>query len=229
MLTAREPICHHCLLKLMDRLAHQRSRSCSNLVRRLDMPKGIKSSVGVCSITGCSGQVVGWGWCGKHYQRWKAHGDPLHERTRSIVNGKKQCTKCLQTKAVAEFSPSHATKNWLYPWCKSCAAAAQGEMRRKHPERFAERDRKKRLRYFGITVDDYDKLLDQQKGRCCLCKKPAADCSTRLAVDHDHITGAVRGLLCGSCNRNLGQTERIGLNNIVTYLSRDASEVMPWR
>lgn len=59
-------------------------------------------------------------------------------------------------------------------------------------------------RKFGMTIAEYDSLLESQGGACAICKKP---CPTgrRLAVDHDHKTGAVRGLLCHSCNLGIGK------------------------
>lgn len=54
---------------------------------------------------------------------------------------------------------------------------------------------------YGITGDDYDSLLKAQGGKCAICR--ARPRSKRLAVDHDHKTGAVRGLLCSRCNHDL--------------------------
>lgn len=54
---------------------------------------------------------------------------------------------------------------------------------------------------YGITGDDYETLLERQGGKCAICRaRPKAK---RLAVDHDHKTGAVRGLLCSRCNHDL--------------------------
>jgi hypothetical protein len=51
-------------------------------------------------------------------------------------------------------------------------------------------------RQYGITGEEYDEILRAQKGRCYIChRKPQ---TLRLAVDHDHVTGEVRGLLCGN-------------------------------
>lgn len=57
---------------------------------------------------------------------------------------------------------------------------------------------------YGITEADYDLTLDRQGGGCAICGR--RECATKkaLAVDHDHVTGKVRGILCGSCNRALG-------------------------
>lgn len=54
---------------------------------------------------------------------------------------------------------------------------------------------------YGITSEDYDEILKRQGGRCAICRgRPR---SKRLAVDHDHASGAVRGLLCSRCNHDL--------------------------
>lgn len=62
---------------------------------------------------------------------------------------------------------------------------------------------KLRARY-GIGVEEYDRLLADQGGTCAICRnlpRPGRD----LCVDHNHLTGEVRGLLCDLCNRTLGQ------------------------
>lgn len=65
-------------------------------------------------------------------------------------------------------------------------------------------DRRSALkRDFGITPEQYDALLDIQNGVCAVCKKCCAT-KKRLAVDHDHRTGRIRGLLCAGCNRGIG-------------------------
>jgi len=60
-------------------------------------------------------------------------------------------------------------------------------------------------RDFGITIEEYDAMLTKQGGVCAICKRPPN--KNRLAVDHDHTTGEVRGLLCPSCNRAVGYFE----------------------
>ena len=60
-------------------------------------------------------------------------------------------------------------------------------------------------RYYGITIADYNAMLEEQRGCCALCGKPVGE---KLAVDHDHTTGRVRGLLCILCNSLLGWYER---------------------
>jgi len=57
-------------------------------------------------------------------------------------------------------------------------------------------------RKYGITVAEYEEQLTQQNGKCYICKRPCAT-GKRLAVDHDHHTNRIRGLLCYRCNRFL--------------------------
>ena len=57
-------------------------------------------------------------------------------------------------------------------------------------------------RKYGITMDDVERLKAEQNFACKICKKP--EVNKTLAIDHDHKTGVVRGLLCGNCNRALG-------------------------
>ena len=62
------------------------------------------------------------------------------------------------------------------------------------------------FRRYGLTRDDFWKLLEKQGGVCAICgtSEPGKG-RTRMCVDHCHRTGKVRGLLCGSCNRSIGQ------------------------
>lgn len=56
-------------------------------------------------------------------------------------------------------------------------------------------------RVYGITLQDYNQLLQQQDYKCAICFTPQIELDRSLAVDHNHNTGKVRGLLCGTCNR----------------------------
>ncbi len=62
-------------------------------------------------------------------------------------------------------------------------------------------------RNYGINYGDYSRMLGEQNGLCAICGKPASGgikSAARLHVDHDHATGAVRGLLCSRCNQGIG-------------------------
>ena len=56
---------------------------------------------------------------------------------------------------------------------------------------------------FGITLEQYNLMAEEQEFRCWICRQ---ECGTghRLSVDHDHLTGQVRGLLCKKCNSGIG-------------------------
>lgn len=57
---------------------------------------------------------------------------------------------------------------------------------------------------YGMSIDAYNKLLSTQDNRCAICKRHEDSFKRRLAIDHDHITNKVRGLLCHNCNSLLG-------------------------
>ncbi len=61
------------------------------------------------------------------------------------------------------------------------------------------------LRRYGLTVESYNELLASQNGVCLVCKQE--ETGKALAVDHCHITGKIRGLLCCNCNRAIGYLE----------------------
>ena len=65
--------------------------------------------------------------------------------------------------------------------------------------------RKKNLAaLYGITLEEYNVKLVAQNGMCAVCGGPETTKNHNLAVDHDHTTGAIRGLLCHHCNIALG-------------------------
>lgn len=85
-----------------------------------------------------------------------------------------------------------------------------------------------RLRRFGITEQDYLVLFERQNGLCAICRKPEEIVDPRngkvraLAVDHNHKTGQIRELLCGSCNRALGflKEDLLRAESLATYIRK---------
>lgn len=81
-------------------------------------------------------------------------------------------------------------------------------------------------RDYGITLEQYDKMFEQQKGLCVLCGKsetkthPKTGVLFRLSVDHNHSTGQIRKLLCSRCNLFVGQVENNLdlIKSIIKYL-----------
>jgi hypothetical protein len=59
---------------------------------------------------------------------------------------------------------------------------------------------------YDLTPEGYSFLWDRQGGRCAICSAILEEIGLNgVHVDHDHVSGAVRGLLCAKCNRGLGQ------------------------
>lgn len=66
----------------------------------------------------------------------------------------------------------------------------------------------KLMKTYGISLDDYARMLEEQDGHCKICPAtPEEQHHNVLMVDHDHTTGEVRGLLCHHCNAALGHFE----------------------
>lgn len=88
--------------------------------------------------------------------------------------------------------------------CAGCGGELTGRQRRWCSDTCS-RDgaRAARLRaIFDISPEEYDQILDYQDGKCAICKKPPKP-GKRLAVDHDHETGFIRGLLCFYDNKRV--------------------------
>lgn len=103
---------------------------------------------------------------------------------------------------------------------------AYDRQRNKTPERIRWMRQKDLRRNFGMSVDDYQRMLDRQGGLCAICKMPESHVRNgkvkELSVDHDHITGKVRELLCAECNHALGkvrESEKI-LLSMLEYIRR---------
>lgn len=73
---------------------------------------------------------------------------------------------------------------------------------------------------FGISVEQYNQMFAAQSGTCAICSRHQSQFKTRLAVDHNHKTGEVRGLLCDPCNRAIGllQESEQSLLKAVEYI-----------
>jgi hypothetical protein len=92
--------------------------------------------------------------------------------------------------------------------------------RERNPDRVKANQAAQRTSY-GLTLEELDAMWQAQSGRCAICGVPERT-TRRLAIDHDHTTGAVRGLLCQRCNMALGMFEDDPdrLTAAAAYLSR---------
>lgn len=95
--------------------------------------------------------------------------------------------------------------------------------KKKNPKKYADYEFKRGLRRnYNLTVEQYNKMLEQQKHCCAICGKHASKFKRRLHVDHDHKTGQIRALLCTKCNPTLGYIDESPelLDKIRHYLEK---------
>jgi superfamily II DNA helicase RecQ len=135
----------------------------------------------------------------------------------------KICTKCRKGKALKYFYADKQKSCGKRPRCIECekekTKTPEYKKRRSHPKYDAIR-RKHKLKTYGLTVEQYKEMFDKQLGKCAICRVHQIELPKELSVDHSHVTGKVRGLLCSNCNFGLGyfkdSIER--LQEAVTYL-----------
>ncbi len=78
--------------------------------------------------------------------------------------------------------------------------------RERHPE--CRKIEHLRLRY-GLSKEQWNEMFLRQNGKCLICARHQNDLTKTLVVDHNHLTGKVRGLLCGICNTKLSVIEDV--------------------
>lgn len=149
-------------------------------------------------------------------QRWKAQAEA----------GAKPCSRCGQTKPFSEFNRHSKTKDGLRPDCRECQKKRDRELAT--PERRAAMAARIRDAAHGLVPGEYDLMLNAQAGGCAICGNGCKS-GRSLAVDHDHATGEIRGLLCANCNRSIGMMadspER--LRAAARYLEDHAQKTLP--
>ncbi len=140
---------------------------------------------------------------------------------------KKVCPKCGKKKPRREFHKNTSTRDGRACYCKVCrlrsASSKYKKWSRDNPEEAREKSRKASYKKdYGITIRDYNEMFLQQAGKCAICgtTKPTAK-KSHFAVDHDHTTGNVRGLLCHHCNAGIGylKDDIKLLANAIQYLT----------
>jgi ferredoxin len=151
--------------------------------------------------------------------------------TVSVAISSKVCAACHEAKPVSEYHRDKSRRDGFLKYCKACARARRLEhrphatvldketnriWRQNHPDRIREYHRRTRERtwnsggrerqYFanqkyrwGLTEAEFNAMREAQDGKCLLCGQVK-----KLCVDHSHLTGRIRGLLCIRCNAALG-------------------------
>lgn len=161
----------------------------------------------------------------------------------------KICSKCKKLKEFKDFYKQKSSiKDGYKTRCKICDLEKHREWRQRNKEydklssskgmliwrkNNPDRNRHNQLKAIhGISLNDYNSMLEKQNNVCNICFNVEVSVSRyktvkRLAVDHDHITGEIRGLLCHNCNLGLGNfKDNIQyLINAVDYLKLKKGEV----
>jgi hypothetical protein len=113
----------------------------------------------------------------------------------------KRCSACGETKPLDSFHRQPSAPSGRHSYCKPCySARSRGRKRKDDPAK--KRAQNFRRRY-GLTPEQIAGMMDMQKGGCAICGQPPS----RPVVDHDHVSGAVRGILCHPCNIKLPAVE----------------------
>jgi hypothetical protein len=150
----------------------------------------------ICSIDGCGGKHKGNGLCRSHYDKEKYLKNPkkfIDKSKRYKTNNKDKVD--ISNQKYRELHPdsnsNFRTKNPDYAknWEKSHREIIRGYAIK---------------RRYKITTEKYEEVFLLQNGCCRICGTHQSKLDKRLNIDHSHVSGAFRGLLCGNCNRALG-------------------------
>ena len=162
-------------------------------------------------------------------RKGQKHTAATKRKISKALKGKKRSPEtCAHLSAIRKGKPAPWVRERTLGSKMKLSVKGHAAMVRRNKARALPPDERKRRRQeisrhcmlmarYGITAAEYDLTLAQQNGVCRVCKMP---CSTgkRLAVDHDHETGCVRGLLCRRCNRGIGHFSLETLRSAIAYL-----------
>ena len=145
----------------------------------------------------------------------------------NVMPTMKMCTVCKVAKPFEDFYDGYkakkqrdvANRKYLHSRCKECDHA---RVRIYHKDNKAKVTKRQlishRRRLYGLNEEKYNNMILSQNNLCAICNKPS---DKTLHIDHDHVTGRVRGLLCHTCNTGIGmlQEDVVVLNRAIEYLS----------
>ena len=152
----------------------------------------------------------------------------------------KTCSKCKTEKQLSEFYKNKAQKDGFNNQCKQCHIIHNKKDYQKHKEKRiatnknyrlnnieADKNRKRNSRLkltYGISYEQKFAIVKNQNNRCAICDDDLKD-PKHTHLDHNHTTGAIRGILCNHCNRGLGgfRDSEKALLKAVEYLIKHKS------
>lgn len=150
------------------------------------------------------------------YQRRRAAAGKAVRVRAPVPGGMKRCPACTEVKVLEEFPRNRSAPGGRGGYCKPCHNAKgkatytrlYGGTRHYHLQR-----------RYGISAARVDELVAEQGGLCAICRAGKPE-----HVDHEHLTGKVRGVLCFNCNGGLGQFKDRPdvLKRAVAYLEEHA-------
>jgi Autographiviridae endonuclease VII len=111
----------------------------------------------------------------------------------------KTCTRCHQTKARDDFGNHRSKRDGKYSWCRACASDYNRQYREQRKPYWRGRTRQRIANQFGVTAATITQVFEDSDGLCALCYDEPA-----TVIDHDHLTGRIRGAVCHNCNIALG-------------------------
>lgn len=183
-----------------------------------------------CGVEGCDRPLIARELCAMHYQRWRSHGDPSlvlprrgNDSPRPVVT-ERTCRVCGFHGPVDAFKPkanlcrrcsSERSKAWALANPEAKAAS-----RARNREAELQREEIRKATRKGLDPALVASYRSTHSGVCDICGKVPGGRRPWLYVDHDHASGAFRGLLCGHCNTGLGYFfDNVELmRNAITYL-----------
>lgn len=119
----------------------------------------------------------------------------------------KICNKCKENRLLHHYSKKTKGKDGLNGICKLCIGIAAKQRYQQDPtikERSKSSSRLYTAKKFGLTPEELGQFYATQNSKCAICGITEDEHKKFFAIDHDHATGKVRGLLCMACNTGLG-------------------------
>jgi len=149
------------------------------------------------------------------------------------------CQSCDVSKPTESFKRSSTAKRGHRAVCKECDSVANTAWRKNNKDKKDEKDKEWKKqnpskvknsyykynlkRKFNLSEQDYEQMLTSQEGCCAICRQTYCSTGYRFAVDHCHVTGKIRGLLCQACNTGIGKLkDNVDLlKRAIEYLEKD--------